>query len=579
VESRYAWQLPSPDAHVEEAAAALVHVLDLPLPVARLLCRRGYDQRDAVEKLLAPRSEHLLDPFLMADMQSAVARLARAVQAGERIVVNGDYDADGVTGTALLVSELRALGARVDFFIPDRERDGYGITPRLVQRAGEVGLEVLLSVDCGSSDGATIAAARALGIDVIVVDHHEIPERPAAACAVLNPKRADCGYPFKSLAAVGVAYKLLQALGSVLGREPAGGLDLVALGTLADVQTVVGENRALVSLGLASLAREPRPGIQALCDVAGMGGEAVRSWQVGFRLAPRLNAVGRVARGKLAVDLLLAADASSAGVLALQIEVQNRRRQQLGQDVTQEALQRAEEVQRERADVAALVLASPGWHPGVIGIAAARLVDRFGMPTALIGIQNEVGRGSVRTAGGLDVKAVLDEVSDLLLKYGGHREAAGFSIEPRHVATFAARFETAVRERGRSAGARTLCVDVELQADDLRRSLTDALERLEPYGVGHPEPLFLVRGLRAGSRTRIVGQDHLKLELRGEDGRVLDGIGFGWAERLPPAAAIGQDLDVVAWVRKQDPRWGGEVQLVIADLRSHAGGASVPEQS
>jgi single-stranded-DNA-specific exonuclease len=557
----------------------LTHDFALPPPVARLLCQRGYRDPETVRKLLDPRPEHLLDPFLMADMEGAADRLVRAQRDGERVVVNGDYDADGVTGTALLVSELRGCGVQADFFIPDRERDGYGITPRLVERAAQVGVGVLISVDCGSSDHATIETARRLGIDVIVVDHHEIPEVPEHACAVLNPKRGDCEYPFKGLSAVGVGYKLLQALGARLGAGgiPVDGLDLVALGTLADVQPVVGENRTLVALGLQRLTRAPRPGVQALRDSSGVRGESVSSREVGYRLVPRLNAVGRVARGKLAVDLLLASDAASAEALALEIEAQNRWRQKLEQGVTQEAMQRAEELLGQRS-AAAIVLASPSWHFGVVGISAARLVDRFRVPAAVIGIQNGKGRGSVRTIDGVNVKAALDEVSDLLVKYGGHREAAGFSIEPRHVAEFAERFEAAVRVQRSEARVQRLEIDAALGPGEVRLQLVEALEKLEPFGTGHPEPLFLLRGARAGARTRLVGDAHLKLELCLPGEHELDAIAFGWGQRLRPSEVLGRELDVVAHVRRQDPRWGGDVQLVVSDLRlSEVAGASAPD--
>src|SRR5262245_15060685 len=403
--------------HADVAAIdALAAACDVPVPLARLLWGRGHRDLDGARTFLEPRYAHLLDPDRMADMPRASDRVARGLRGNEHIVVNGDYDCDGVTGTALLVSELRALGGRVDFFIPDRERDGYGITPRLVERAAEVGVRILISVDCGSSDHEAIARARALGIDVIVVDHHEIPSLPADAFAVLNPKRGDCAYPFKGLSAVGVAYKLLQAVCARAGAgRPGDGLDLVALGTLADSQPVVDENRTLVALGLQRLSHAPRPGIQALRAVAGVT-DAVRSRQVGFRLVPRLNAVGRVARGKLAVDLLLAPDERRAAALAGQLEAHNQSRRALEQAVTEAALERAA-AQAHSGVPAAFVLASADWHPGVVGISAARLVDRYGVPAAVVGFQAGVGRGSVRTPSGIDVRAALDACADLLVKY------------------------------------------------------------------------------------------------------------------------------------------------------------------
>jgi single-stranded-DNA-specific exonuclease len=568
------WVHDEPDAAAAAGAAALAAACGLQPVVARLLWRRGHRDPAAVHDLLEPHPDQLLDPFAMADMHTAAERLARAVRDGEHIVVNGDFDADGVTGTALLVSELRARGAHTDFFIPDRERDGYGITPRLVERAGDVGVRVLISVDCGSSDHAAVAAAQARGIDVIVVDHHEVPERPPAH-AVLNPKRADCGYPFKGLSAVGVGYKLLQALARTSGdgREPTDGLDFVALGTLADSQPVVSENRTLVALGLRRLRDAPRPGIQALREHAGVR-DAVGSRQVGFRLVPRLNAVGRVARGKLAVDLLIAADDGAARKHAAEMEAQNRWRQSLEQTVTQAALQRAAALHAERP-VAALVLHSAAWHPGVVGITAARLAERWNVPAAVIGIQNGVGRGSVRTTGGIDVRAALAAAADLLVKFGGHREAAGFTIAPQNIAAFAPRFEAAVAAQMRSPGERCLAIDAEVAADELGEELLAALDRLEPFGIGHAEPLWLLRRVRIGARTRRVGEAHLKLALEVGAGQELDGIAFGWGEALAPADAIGRCVDLAVHVRRQDPRFGAGAQLVVADLRDHDTGTPV----
>jgi single-stranded-DNA-specific exonuclease len=568
LQSTHTWELPGNET--TQAAAQLQRSLGLTAPVARLLVQRGYAQADSARRLLEAEHAELHDPFLMADMQRATERLVRAIRDGEHIVVSGDYDVDGVTGTTLLVTELRRLGAApLDFFIPNRETDGYGISERLVRRAGEVGVRVLVSVDCGSSDHDTIRLARQAGIDVIVVDHHEIPELPSDAWAVLNPKRSDCGYPFKGLSAVGVAYKLLQALVGVLRDEvhPQDGLDLVALGTLADVQPVLDENRTMITRGLVRLGESARPGIRALKQLTGVAGERLKSAQVGFKLAPRLNAVGRVARAKLGVDLLLAESAPQAAALVQLVESQNDQRRLLQERVVQEATHLAEALGEQRP-FAALVFAGDDWHPGVVGIAASRLVDRYGVPTALIGVQNGQGRGSVRTAGGVDVRAVLEEAADLLLKFGGHKQAAGFSIEPHQVPAFAKRFEEAVRRRRDVQAGRILHVDVELLSGELEGRLLDDLDRLEPFGEGNREPLFAVCGLRVAERTRIVGNGHLKLDLQFPDGTPLDAIAFGWGRSVQPQALVGGHVDLVGQVQRQDPRYGSGHQMIVRDMRS-----------
>ena len=576
MEARSRWVLPEPDAGLDADAARLAQALDLHPTLARLLCRRGIRDRAAATRALEPRLEDLRDPLAMADMERAATRLVAALRDGEHIVVSGDYDTDGITGTALLVSELRRLGGRVDFFIPDRERDGYGVTPRLVQRAGEVGVRVLVSVDCGSSDHDTIALARRLGIDVIVVDHHEIPQRPEAAHAVLNPKRADCAYPFKGLSAVGVAYKLLQAVCRRVDSRPApaDGLDLVALGTMGDVQPLVDENRVLTQLGLERLrSASVRPGMRALLGTAGVRGGDVKSRPVGFRMVPRLNAAGRVARGKLAVDLLLAGDASTAARLASELETQNLRRRQLQEQVELEARELAAAAWNERPR-AALALVSDAWHPGVVGIAAARLAEEYRVPVALVAIQNGVGKGSVRTSGGVNIRAALDEAAAVLVKFGGHKEACGLTVVPEQFEAFRTLFETAVARQQGEAAARTLVVDAVLEPRDVSIELVEALERLEPFGPGNLEPFFLVRGVRAGQRTRLVGGTHLKLDLELADGRPLDGIAFGWGRDVAPADMVGLRLDAVGQLRRQDPRWGQACQLVVADMGVH--GATPP---
>ena len=478
--SHHSWNLP--DSASAAAVEDLRQGLAISAPIARLLVQRGFTTTESARVLFEAEHAEMHDPHLMKDMRKATDRLVLAIANKERIVISGDYDVDGVTGTTLLVTELRRLGADpLDFFIPNRETDGYGISERLVKRAGEVGVKVLVSVDHGSSDHEAIRMAAESGIDVIVVDHHEIPQIPQAAFAVLNPKRADCQYPFKGLSAVGVAYKLLQSLVRQLRDEahPEDGLDLVALGTLADMQPVVDENRIMISRGLARLGVTARPGIRALKQMTRVQGERLKSGDVGFKLAPRLNAVGRVAFAKLGVDLLLSESDHAAAQLVQLVESQNDQRRLLQEKVVQEATHRAEVLDKER-HFDALVFASDAWHPGVVGIAASRLVDRYAVPTALIGVQNGKGRGSVRTAGGVDVRAVLQGAADLLGKYGGHQQAAGFSIEAQNVAAFAERFEELVRERRGSERVRTLNVDVELQAAELGALLLADLDRLEP---------------------------------------------------------------------------------------------------
>ena len=465
-------------------------------------------------------------------MSSAVTRLRAAIARGERIRVCGDYDVDGVCGTALLVASLAEPGAAVSYRIPHRRQDGYGLPLRFVEEAGRDGVGVLVAVDAGIAAHASAERARALGIDLIVCDHHQPPPALPPALAILNPRQPGCSYPFKDLCGTGIAFKLIQALGGAEGSAGATAwLDLVALATIADVVPLLGENRILVRHGLPRIRAAARPGLLALADVAGLdlGGADLKPGHVAFALAPRLNAAGRMEDATVAVRLLLTEEPAEARTLASQLDGFNRTRQAIEGGMLDEAAAQVEAARVAGADPRAIVLASTDWHPGVLGIVASRLVARYGLPTALIAIQGEEARGSMRSPVGWHVAEGLAQCADLLLHFGGHEAAGGFSLAAECIEAFRDRLQMLVGEQGPPGPLeRVLTADAETDFGTLDLALVDMLARLAPHGAGNPEPLFVARGIQAMRSPRRVGRNHLKMRVRQTEGnsRVLDSIGF-----------------------------------------------------
>jgi single-stranded-DNA-specific exonuclease len=514
-------------------AVALARELGAPVAVAHALVNRGLLDAEAARRFLDPGIEDLHDPFLLRDLDVAVARIQRAVSAGERIFVHGDYDVDGITSTFLLYSVLRELGGRVEVRIPHRTRDGYGLSVDAMNEAHRRGCTLAITVDCGVTAVDAVARGRELGLDTIITDHHEPPALLPAALAIVNPRRPGCAYPFKELAGVGVTFKLAEAL--LRGRGGPGRareyLDVVALGTIADVVPLVGENRVLARLGLESLNRTPRMGLKALMEVSGLSGRAVTSRQVAFVLAPRINAGGRMGNAEQGLRLLLARDDAEARDLAQSLEEDNQRRRKHDEDALAEATQRVEH-ELGWPECASILLWSEHWHAGVIGIVASRLVERFHRPALLVALDGERGRGSGRSVPGLDLNAVLAECSDLLEAYGGHAFAAGLTVHRSRLPELRERLERLVGER-LSADARVppsdeIDADVELADCDLE--LVDWLERMSPHGLKNPEPLFQATGLTVESATTVGQGRHLRLLVRDGTG-CAEAIGFGLGAR------------------------------------------------
>ena len=525
------WALTAaPDPERTRGLAATLHV---PEALAALLIQRGMDAPDVARAYLRPDLERLADPGEWAGMTAAVDAIVRAVRTATPILVHGDYDVDGQCASALLTRTLRAVGATAHAFVPHRLRDGYDFGPAGLKEAQRVGAKLIITCDCGITAVAAVRAAREAGIDVVVTDHHLPGDELPPATAVLDPRRSDCPSLDKDLCGAGVAFKLAQAVVKALGRSenlPLHFLDYVALATVADVVPLTGENRILVRHGLKMLADSRWTGLRALVEAAGLGGKPLRAGQLGYILAPRLNAAGRIGDANDGLRLLLTDDPAEAAKLARELETLNARRQALDQRILEEAVVRADAVLRPEDK--ALVLAADDWHPGVIGIVASRLVERYGRPTFLIGWEGEQGRGSGRSIAGFDLHDALHRVGHLLEKYGGHMMAAGLTIRRERFEEFRVAF---LQVAGDLLAPDDLVpaqrVDLELPL----RLVSDELERLirylEPCGPGNPAPVFGVRGARAVDARR-VGTNHLKFTL--EDGSgALPAIGFQWADAVP----------------------------------------------
>jgi single-stranded-DNA-specific exonuclease len=564
------WLLATPRPESERRLLSELGVSPL---LARLLVNRGVEDPGRAGEFLAARlSENLRSPMLFRDMPRAAERVLVALRRGERIGIYGDYDVDGISGSAVLVRFLRALGSDPLLYVPQRLRDGYGVNERGVRELVEGGAKLVVTVDCGGVAHREIRVANELGADVIVCDHHQVATEPLPACAVLNPIEADAGFPFRGLCGAGVAFYL--ALGVRMRLRETGAnplpdlrrsLDLVALGTIADLVPIVEENRVLVKYGLRELAASQLPGVVALRNVSGVN--EMSSGAVGFRLAPRLNAGGRLADAARAVELLTTEDVARAGFLAASLDDENRARQLIEREMSDEAMARVEEeggVSRRRS----LVLASSDWHPGVVGIVAARLVERFYRPTILIAIDAErgTGRGSARSIRGLNLYECLRECSEVLLGFGGHRAAAGLTIRADRVAELATRFEAEVARRTQPEDfVPVLNVDGELPLRALDSTCFADLQRLEPFGPSNSEPVFVACGLKVRNR-RVVGETHLKLAVE-QEGRVLPAIGFGMADCR---VEVGDSIDLAFSPMLSE--WGGQTtaELRVRDLHPTA---------
>src|SRR5712664_3575272 len=568
-----------------QQGARLASVLGIPAPLGRVLWARGYREPVQAERFLEPRFEHLPNPFELKGIEAAVSRLQRALAQGERVCVYGDYDVDGVTSTALLVSVLRKLGGNVEFYVPHRLVEGYGLNVWALEKIAARGTRLVVSADCGVTAVAEIDAAAKLGLDVVVIDHHTASQDLPRALAILNPHQPGCTFPGRELAAVGVAFHLLLALRKRLREagwfasrpEPnlREVLDLVALGTIADVVPLTGPNRVLVHFGLKELARGARIGVLALKSVAQLAGE-VTAGDVGFKLGPRINAAGRLDDASVGVRLLLSEDLREARALAEQLDRANAERQDLQVRIANEAIAHAEKLGPPEAR-RTLVVSSSGWHVGVVGIVAARLVERFHRPALVIAEEGGVAKGSGRSVEGFHLYDALARCAHHLTKFGGHKHAAGVTLDTGRISDFAEALEAEGREALDPAQlSARLRIDVELHPRDVRSELASQLRRLAPFGAGNPEPVFFCRELSAHEVRFLpdkkgTGPGHLKLRLGEAATRVSDGesialeaIGFNLGGTV---LAVGTRLEAAFQLTVDSWNGSERLQLKVKDLK------------
>ncbi|MBN1826751.1 MAG: single-stranded-DNA-specific exonuclease RecJ [Candidatus Eisenbacteria bacterium] len=552
------WSLP-PEPPPEKIADLAVS-LSVPPLIARLLWRRGIRDSEGGERFLRPSLEHLHDPFLLTGMEAAVERILRAFEEDETIGIFGDFDVDGVTSAALLDRVFRRIARPPVCRLPHRLNEGYGLSRAAVEDLAGAGVRLLITVDSGVTSHDSIAYARGLGLDCIITDHHETKEKLPDALAVIDPKQAGCEYPDPNLVGVGLAWKLADALASRGAGERddlLADLDLVAVGTVADVAPLNGENRVLVREGLARLGGTEKPGLRHLIRVAGFAGREVDYAAIAFGLAPRLNAAGRIADPAVALELLTTESEERAAQLAFDLDRANQERKVLDASTLQEALARL----GGEKDPGAIVLASPDWHPGVIGIVASRLKEMFGRPAVLIALDGGVGRGSARSLSGFPLHEALERCSDLLLRHGGHALAAGLSIEEERIEPFRERFRALFREvEDEVSSPGSLTIEGALGLEECDRTLFEAIGVLRPFGPGNRKPIFLAQGVTAPEGFRRVGRNHLKFRA-GRDGLLMDAIAFQVGHEAADRWREWGALDLAFTL--EENRWGGETRLQL----------------
>ena len=568
------WNLPAsvPSADALEEAG-------YPALLSAVLASHGITDSPAADDFLKIEDSLSLSPLLMKDMDRAVARIRAALDAGEHMAVFGDYDVDGITATAILVDYLRRCGAQVSHYIPRRIEDGYGLSADAMRTLRGQGITLVITVDCGITGVEEVDFAASLGMDVVVTDHHECKDELPRAIAVVDPHRPDCPYPFKHLAGCGVALKLVLALGGVDRAEEllTRYSPLAAVGTVADVMRMSGENRTIVARGLAHIADNDFIGLQALLQETGLDQKEITSVQIGYVLAPRINAAGRMGEADRAAELMLCKDPVLARELARELCQLNRQRQTVEQEIYAQAIAMIEEMPAEERN--ALVLADSGWHQGVVGIVASRLSEKYACPSFMIHLSGHTGKGSCRSWGGFNLFAALEECSDLLLGFGGHELAAGFTIEEDKIPAFRKRMNACVqRFLGGRPAASALDVDVVLRRPELITLWeVEQLRRLEPYGNGNNRPLFCLLGVTL-DRVQGVGQNrHLKL--RFSKGTVqLEGIFFSATAQQCPCQPGGR-VDVAFYLQINEFRGSRTVQLQVVDLRPSLQGSAREEES
>ena len=532
------WLLPEKlSGEDTQQVKAMMRDLKCSRLIAELLFRKDLRTAEQIGAFFHPQLSQQHDPFLFPDMEKAVERVLAAIERHERITIYGDYDVDGTTATPLLYLGLQRLGASIDFYIPHRMIDGYGLSFGSLDQIKDGGTGLIISVDCGVNALEEIAAINAMGMEIVITDHHNPKEELPQAVAIINPKLPDCPYPFPHLAGVGVAYKLLMAIYRRLGIESDENtlkyMDLVAVGTIADIVSLTGENRIFASIGLQHLIEKKNLGLNALISISGMNQKTLDTTDIVFGIAPRINAAGRMGSAAVAVDLLISLDEAQSGELAEIIERQNSLRQQEDQKTFHEACDIIEKKYKDVNATSCMVISSDDWHPGVIGIVASKLVEKYYRPVIMISFKDGFGSGSGRSVADFDLFAALKSAGGNLHSFGGHKYAVGFTIYQEYIDRFENELTRYVSEHLKLEQIRQpLFIEQDIQLYDINDTMMEWMERFEPFGPDNNRPVLMSRQVAVASYPYNVGRNHLKLKVV-KDGVHLDLIGYGMGDYLP----------------------------------------------
>ena len=546
---------------------ALAENLNIPLPIARILLKRKIQNLEQAKLFFRPNIQNLNDPFLMKDMDIAVDRIITAKKNQENVVIYGDYDVDGTTSIALLTLFFKEIGLPTKYYIPKRLKEGYGLSKEAIDEIKSWGAHLIITTDCGITASDQVAHANQLGIDVIISDHHQPGNVLPNALAVLNPNQPGCEYPFKELAGIGVAFKLVQAIAQRLGLDHdtyCKYLDLAGIGSSADIVPLIDENRILVHEGLKRINETPRIGVQALLLQAGLFKKEIGTGQIVFSIAPRINAAGRMGEANRAVDLLVTESENLANNIATILEAENKSRRLVDEKIFKEACEILEE---KTVDAKFIVLSQAGWHPGVIGIVASRLVEKFYRPTVLIATENGVGKGSVRSIPGFNVYEALKSCEQLMLGFGGHKYAAGIKIESDKIPQLCQQLnEYADKNMDENLLIPKIRIDTELNLDEMTPRFLKILKLFAPFGPQNMRPVFMSQNLEVVGSPNIVGKNHLRMKVR-QNGVVVDSIGFHMGDLMYRVEPSKKNLDMVYCIEENEFLGRTNLQLKIKDLR------------
>jgi len=560
------WNILDPD---RETIRSIQSSFKTSAVIACILANRNLRSKEEAGHFLASNLDRLHDPYLMMDMEKSVERILKNIRAGKPIMVFGDYDVDGTTGAASLYISLTTFGADATYYIPDRDKEGYGLSPKGIQTAKDNGIDLIITCDCGINAFDQVRYANELGVDIIITDHHTPGERLPKAFAVLNPKRIDCQYPFKGLCGGGVAFKLITALAKELNtpfNDIEEILPLITLGTAADIVPIKDENRIIVNHGLKMMSSIKRPGFKALLELSGLS-KNITVGKLIFGIAPRINAAGRLGDANRAVECMVTTDEQRGMALAKELDEENKRRQVIQQQVVNEAFLKVNaeaDLERERA----LVLADEGWHQGVVGIVASRVREKFHRPAVIIAMENGKGKGSARSVKGFDLYSALSECKDLLDGYGGHPMAAGLSVSKKHLDGFRSAFLEVANEWITDEQLQPMItLDSEIILQDITPRFMDFLDKLSPYGPGNMRPKFALLDCTITGRPKVIGKtgEHIRFQIK-QGMRSISAVGFGLADKYE-MLITGEPLDVACVVETNE--WQGNVstQLNVRDIR------------